>query len=170
MFSFGKSFLWRKQNSKKCFIFGAQALCVKPSSFCCWESDVIDELLSQIGKHLTLNILCHAVHIFRNFCSIGQSFLWRNKFSERYNFRLAWGLGVKPPLSAVFCMCVGNIFLRMYISAGRFERRIYVACESGIFVAYSGLLSFFAYRYIILRAYLYLFVMIKGKFMENFLQ
>ena len=42
--------------------------------------------------------------------------------------------------------------------------------RGGIFVAYSGLLSLFACRYIILRAYLYLFVMIKGKFMEKFLQ
>ena len=62
-------------------------------------------------------------------CSIGQSFLWHNKFSGRFIFRLARGLGVKPPLSAVFCMCVGNIFLRMYISAGRFEWRIYVTFE-----------------------------------------
>ena len=56
---------------KKTFIFGARALRVKPSSFRCWESDVIDELLSQLGKHLTLNILCHAVHIFRNLNAIG---------------------------------------------------------------------------------------------------
>ena len=46
VFSSGQSFLWRKKNSKKSFIFGARALRVKPSSFRCWENDVIDELLS----------------------------------------------------------------------------------------------------------------------------
>ena len=58
--SFGAS---RIQKSALFLAHGPYALCVKPSSFRCWESDVIDELLSQIGKHLTLNILCHAVGI-----------------------------------------------------------------------------------------------------------